>query len=39
MVEGSGRENSSYAIVEITPDKNIVVTGYRKAVSLDFSKA
>lgn len=39
MVEGSGRENSSYAIVEITPDKNIIVTGYRKAVSLDFSKA
>lgn len=39
MVDGSGRENSSYAVVEVTPDKNIIVTGYRKAVSLDFSKA
>jgi hypothetical protein len=38
MVDGSGIENSSYAIVEIMPDKNIVVTGYRKAVSQDFSK-
>lgn len=39
MVDGSGEENSSYAVVEITPDKNIIVTGYRKAVSLDFSEA
>ena len=39
MVEGSGSENSSYAIVEIAPDKNIVVTGYRRAESRDFSKA
>lgn len=33
MVEGSGRENSSYAIVEVGADNAIVVTGYRKAVS------
>jgi 3',5'-cyclic AMP phosphodiesterase CpdA len=39
MVEGSGSENSSYAVVEILPDRNITVTGYRKAVSQDFSKA
>jgi hypothetical protein len=39
MVEESGRDNSSYAIVEIKPDKNVIVTGYRKAVSRDFSKA
>jgi hypothetical protein len=39
MVEGSGKDNSSYAIVEVTPDRNIIVTGYRTAVSLDFSKA
>lgn len=39
MVEGSGGENSSYAVVEITAEKNIVVTGYRKAASLEFSKA
>ncbi|MBN1830690.1 MAG: metallophosphoesterase [Deltaproteobacteria bacterium] len=38
MVDGSGMENSSYAIVEIMPDRNIVVTGYRKALSQDFSK-
>jgi alkaline phosphatase len=39
MVDGSGSENSSYAIVEIAPDGNIIVTGYRKAGSRDFSKA
>ncbi|MFC1838236.1 metallophosphoesterase [Thermodesulfobacteriota bacterium] len=38
MVDGSGSKNSSYAIVEITPDRNIVVTGYRKAMTQDFSK-
>jgi predicted phosphodiesterase len=38
MVDGSGSENSSYAIVEIMPDRNIVVTGYRNAVSQNFSK-
>jgi len=38
MVDGSGRENSSYAIVEITPGHNILVTGYRRAASEDFSK-
>ena len=31
MIEGSGQENSSYAVVEIDDDRNIVVTGYRKA--------
>jgi predicted phosphodiesterase len=39
MVDGSGGENSSYAIVEIMSDRSIVVAGYRKAVSQDFSKA
>jgi predicted phosphodiesterase len=33
LVEGSGPENNSYAIVEVQPDMNITVTGYRKAVS------
>ena len=33
MVEGPNEENNSYAIVEILPDRNITVTGYRKAVS------
>jgi predicted phosphodiesterase len=33
MVEGPSEKNNSYAIVEILPDRNITVTGYRKAVS------
>ncbi|MBN2269268.1 MAG: metallophosphoesterase [Sedimentisphaerales bacterium] len=33
VVEGSGRENSAYAIVDILADGGIVVTGYRKAES------
>lgn len=32
VVEGSGLENSAYAIVEIQPDR-IVVAGYRRALS------
>jgi hypothetical protein len=37
MVDGSGSENSSYAIVEVLPNKHIIVTGYRKAISHNFS--
>jgi predicted phosphodiesterase len=33
MVDGSGADNSSYAIVEVKADLGIVVTGYRKARS------
>jgi len=33
LVEGTGPENSSYAIAEIGSDGNIVVTGYRRAES------
>jgi len=33
LVEGTGSENSSYAIVEVRPDGTIVVTGYRRAES------
>ena len=36
MVEGSGEENSSYAVVEVNSDKGISVTGYRKAVSREL---
>ena len=39
MVVGSGEENNTYAIVEVLPDKNIIVTGYRKAESRNFSQA
>ncbi|MDP8243694.1 MAG: metallophosphoesterase [Candidatus Hinthialibacter antarcticus] len=35
MVEGSGEDNNSYAIVEVKPD-GLLVTGYRKAVSKTF---
>jgi len=33
MVEGTGAENSSYAIVKVYDDHSIIVTGYRRAVS------
>jgi len=36
VVVGSGMENNAYAIVEVLPDNNIIVTGYRKAESRDF---
>lgn len=39
VVTNSGKENSAYAIVEVLPDKNIIVTGYCKAQSMDFSIA
>lgn len=39
MVVGAGDENNAYAIVEVFDNHNIVVTGYRKAVSQDMSKA
>ena len=39
MVEGSGVQNNSYAIVEVYDDNSIVVTGYRKALSKEMKKA
>jgi predicted phosphodiesterase len=39
MVEGPGEENNSYAIVEVLPDRNITLTGYRKAVSKQLNPA
>jgi predicted phosphodiesterase len=33
LVEGTGPENNSYAIAEVSPDGNITITGYRRAVS------
>ena len=38
VVDGSGEDNNSYAIVEVLPDNNIIVTGYRRAESKDFSQ-
>jgi hypothetical protein len=37
MVEGHGEENNSYAIVDVLPDQNVTVTGYRKAPSMRLS--
>jgi len=39
MIEGSGVENNSYSIVEVYDDNNVVVTGYRKALSKEMKKA
>ena len=33
LVEGTGPENNSFAIVEVHPDGGIIVTGYRRAES------
>jgi predicted phosphodiesterase len=37
LVEGSGPDNNSYAIVEIQPNDDIVVTGYRRAQSIQIA--
>ena len=39
VVEGPGPENNSYAVVEVRPDMNINITGYRKAVSKQLAPA
>ena len=39
MVEGTGEENNSYAIVEIHDDYGIIITGYRKALSKKLERA
>ncbi len=37
MVEGSGKENSGYSLMEIEPDGTIHLTGFRKQRSHDWS--
>jgi predicted phosphodiesterase len=37
MVEGHGSANNAYAIVEVRPSRDIVVTGYRLAVSRELA--
>ena len=39
LVDGPAPENNSYAIVEVLPDLNITVTGYRKAVHKELDKS
>ena len=38
MVEGSGVQNNSYAIVEVYDNNSIVVTGYRKALGKEMKE-
>ncbi|MBN1507362.1 MAG: metallophosphoesterase [Sedimentisphaerales bacterium] len=37
VVEGHGRENNAYAIAEVKPSLDLIVTGYRKATSMKAS--
>jgi hypothetical protein len=37
MIEGHGDDNNAYAVVEMRPDLNLAVTGYRQALSLELS--
>lgn len=39
VVEGSGEASSSYAVVEVSPEGDIAVTGYRRAVSKELARA
>ena len=36
MVEGHGRDNNAYAIVEMQRDRSLIVTGYRRASSVEL---
>jgi alkaline phosphatase len=38
MVVGSGADNNSYATVEVLGDNDIIVTGYRNALSRELSR-
>jgi hypothetical protein len=38
VIEGTGLENSAYAIVEVHPDGSLTVTGYRKAVTRTLAR-
>lgn len=39
MVEGSGRQSNSYAIVEVLDGNDMIITGYRAAVSKELPQA
>ena len=36
VVEGHGEDNNSYAVIEVHPDRNVTVTGYRRASSMEL---
>jgi hypothetical protein len=37
LIEGHGEDNNAYAVVEVHPDLNMTVTGYRKAPSMELA--
>ncbi len=39
MIEGSGEEHNSYAMLEVLPDSSLRLHGYRQQISREFSKA
>ena len=39
VVEGSGESNNSYALVEVRPNNDIEVIGYRRALNLKMKRA
>ena len=39
MVEGSGKDNSAYGILELSGNGKVQLTGYRKQENRDFSGA
>jgi 3',5'-cyclic AMP phosphodiesterase CpdA len=38
LVEGHGQDNNAYAIVEVLPNRDVIVTGYRKAQSMELAR-
>jgi hypothetical protein len=38
VIEGHGEDNNAYAIVDVHPDQNLTVTGYRKASSMELAR-
>jgi predicted phosphodiesterase len=38
VVDGSGAENNSYAVLEVHPDFNLTLTGYRRAVGMTLGR-
>jgi len=39
LVEGSGPNSNAYASVEVLPDRTVIVTGYRNAVSMRLARS
>ncbi len=39
MIEGSGKENNGYSMMEVSPDGSIALRGFRKQLDRDFTRA